>query len=146
MTMAENNAEFIPAFPFVKVEEGGAHWLAGSKCAKCGATIPGERVACPSCGARGTLEPVRLGSRGTLYNFTVVHRSYPGVKTPFVSAVVDLEGGGTLKGTLLDVDPDPTKLPADLPVDLVFRDTGQKNPDGKPFLCYYFTPSQGAAS
>ena len=69
----------------------------------------------------------------------------PGVKTPFVAAIVDLEGGGSLKGTMVDVEPDPAKLSRDMPIKVVFRDTDQKDPEGRPFLGYFFTPATGAA-
>lgn len=64
------------------------------------------------------------------------------MKVPFVDAVVDLDGGGSVKGTLVDVDPDPRKLSFDLPVNVVYRDTGQKDKDGNPILCFFFTPAR----
>jgi len=71
----------------------------------------------------------------------VIPRTFPGVKTPFVAATVELDGGGVLKGTLLEVEPDPAKLAFDMPVRLVFRDSGQKDKDGRPYLNYYFVPA-----
>jgi uncharacterized OB-fold protein len=136
---------FLPAMPIVRVGEDGCAYVAGSHCAHCGQTVPGDRLACASCGRRDTVEPVRLGTKGRLYNFTVVHRSYPGVPVPFVSAIVDLDDGGSLRGTLIDVEPDAAKLPYDMPVEVVFRDAGQTSPDGKPFVSYCFVPAQGAA-
>lgn len=100
-------------------------------------------MACASCGRRDAIEPVNLGTRGTLYNYTIVHRSYPGIQVPFVAAIVDLDGGGSLRGTLLEVEADPAKLERDLPVEVVFRDTGQTSPEGKPFVSYFFVPAQG---
>ena len=144
--MTEQIQDFTPALPFLKVDPQGRHWIAGSRCTVCGNVLAGGRLACPACGARDSLEPVRLGERGVLHTFTIVHRSMPGIKTPFVAAVVDLEGGGSLKGTLVDVEPDPAKLPANMPIRVVFRDAEQKDKEGKPFLCYYFTPATGAAS
>jgi uncharacterized OB-fold protein len=137
---------FAPASPILKFDDNGQPWLAGSRCSNCDAVFPGERMACAACAGRGTIQPIRLGTSGTLYNYTVVHRSFPGVKTPFVAAIVDLEGGGSLKGTLIDVAPDVATLTRDLPVQIVFRDTGQKTKEGKAFLSYYFTPAAGAAS
>ena len=49
------------------------------------------------------MQPIRLGERGRLYSYTVVYRSYPGIKVPFISAIVDLEGGGCLKGNELSL-------------------------------------------
>lgn len=83
---------------------------------------------------------MELSTRGKLYSYTIVHRSFPGVATPFVAAVVDLEGGGTLKGTLQDVAPDPTALPFDMAVEVVFRSSGQRDSTGRPFMTYHFIP------
>ena len=49
----------------------------------------------------------RLGSTGKVRSFTIVHRAVPGVPTPYVSAIVDLDGGGVVKTNLLNVAPDP---------------------------------------
>ena len=137
-------AQYVPALPHIVVDPSGDHALMGTKCSACGATIEGERLACPACGARDTLKSVRLAQSGRIAAHTVVHRSFPGVKTPFVFVVVDLDGGGTVRGTLVDVDP-LAELPAEQRVDMVFRDTGQHDPDGKPFLSYYFVPEGSAA-
>jgi uncharacterized protein len=39
--------------------------------------------------------------------YTVVHRAPPGVPTPFAAAIVDLDGGGTVKANLVGIDTDP---------------------------------------
>ena len=145
--MADDFTGFLPAVPTIRIDDDGRAYVAGSHCSNCGATVPGDRIACAGCGRRDTIAAVKLGTTGTLYNYTVVHRSYPGVKVPFVAAIVDLAGGGSLRGTLLDVEPDPATLAYDLPIDVVFRDTGQTSPDGKPFVSYFFVPvqTQGAA-
>lgn len=126
---------------FLRFDENRTPYLQGARCSSCKVVAPGEREVCNACGARRGMVSVRLGNRGKLYSYTIVHRSFPGVKTPFVAAVVDLEGGGAIQGTLLDVGTDPAKIPFDMPVNLVFRDSGQVAADGLPFLSYYFTPA-----
>lgn len=143
--MSGDFSGFLPAISVIRIDDDGAAYVAGSRCTNCGQTFPGDRMACASCARRDAIESVHLGTKGKLYNYTIVHRSYPGVKVPFVSAIIDLDDGGSLRGTLLDVDPDPAMLPRDMPVDMVFRDTGQSSPDGKSFVSYYFVPEQGAA-
>ena len=143
--MTEPMTDFIPTLPFVQVDPQGHHWISGSRCSQCQVVLAGDRIACPACGARDSLEAIRLADRGVLNTYTIVHRSMPGVKTPFVAAVVDLEGGGSLKGTMVDIEPDPANLSPHMPVRLVFRDTLQKDPEGRPFLGYFFTPATGAA-
>src|SRR5689334_23852397 len=71
---------------------------------------------------RSTLFPYTTLFRSTLYAYSIVHRSFPGVAVPYVSAIVDLDGGGSLKGNLIDVEPDPAKLTLGMPVDVVFKE------------------------
>lgn len=128
--------DFVPALPHMAVAADGHHYLKGTRCPACGAVMEGQRLGCPACGSR-TVEPVELATTGTIAAHTVVHRSFPGVTTPFVSVVVDLDHGGAVKGTLAGVDP---LAPPPKRVRMVFRDTGQKDPQGQPFLCYVFVP------
>jgi uncharacterized OB-fold protein len=134
-------AKPLPVVSFLKIPEGGEPYLEGYKCGACGEVFLGERMVCAACGARGTLSAVRLADKGTLYNFTVVHRNFPGVPVPFISAIVDLEGGGTLKGNLVDMVPSPEAIKFDMPVNVVFRDAGRKDKDGNSYLAYFFTPA-----
>ena len=61
---------------------------------------------------------------------------------PYISAIVDLEGGGTIKGNLIDVEPDPDNIKFDMPVDIIFADAlGRKDRDGNSYLSYFFKPA-----
>jgi len=122
-------------------DAAGHYALHGVRCRACGAVIAGERLACPACGARDSFDRIELSTAGTVRAHTVVHRSFPGVKTPFVAVVVDLDGGGAVRGTLIDVDP---LGPVPAHVKMVFRDSGQQDKQGKPFISYMFVPSGGA--
>lgn len=144
MSDAETAAPLKPVTPFVKIPEAGQPYLQGSKCTACDEVQVGERTVCPKCGARDAMAPVKLAETGRLYNYTVVYRNFPGVEVPFVSAIVDLDGGGTLKGNLVDVEPDPAKLAFDMPVKVVFRDAGRTDKAGARYLSYFFTPAEAA--
>ncbi|MDP3750028.1 MAG: Zn-ribbon domain-containing OB-fold protein [Phenylobacterium sp.] len=140
MTTETGSADLKPMTPFIKHHADGRPYLSGSKCGACGEVYVGERSTCARCAARGVMETVELSTKGKLYNFTVVHRSFPGVVTPFVSAIVELEGGGSLKGNLIDVEPDPKTLKFDMPVDVVFADAGKADRQGGRYLTYFFKP------
>ena len=135
----------VPAVGFLHFDEAGAAYLRGARCTDCGAVAPGDRLICNACGARGRMESIRLSESGTVHSYTIVHRSFPGVRTPFIAAIVDLEGGGALQGTLLGVEADPAKIPFGLPVSVVYRDSGQTAADGRPFHSYYFVPAENTA-
>ena len=144
--MPEPDGDSLAAIPFLKRDANGDPHLVGSHCTHCKAVVPGERSVCAACGARESIEAIRLSSRGRLLSFTVVHRSFPGVKTPFVSAIVQLTEGAIIKGTLLDTSTRPEDIPNDLPVDVVYRDTGQRSAEGKRFLSYFFVPAADGSS
>ena len=144
MSVAADTAALKSVVPFLHVSPDGAHYLAGSKCGKCGEVVVGTRDVCGKCGARKSMSHIKLASTGRLYNYTVVYRNFPGVPVPFISAIVDLDGGGTLKGNLLDVEPDPKKIKFDMPVKVVFRDAGRKDKEGNSYLAYFFVPANKA--
>ena len=133
-------AEIAPLVPHLK-PNGVKPYIAGSRCGACGEVFVGERQICAKCSARGKMEAVHIAETGKLYAYTIVTRSFPGVQVPFVDAVVDLDDGSHLKGTLLDVEPDPEKLPFDMKVKIVYREAVPINAKGQPYLTYYFVPA-----
>ena len=133
----------LPAVSYLKIPDEGEPYLEGARCGACGATFLGERDTCAKCGARGQMRPVRLANEGELYSYCIVHRSFPGIDVPYVSAIVDLAGGGTVKGNLINVEPDPQKIPFGMPVEVVYGDAlGRKDADGNAYLAYFFQPVQ----
>jgi len=131
----------LPAVDFLKVPENGDPYLEGYKCGACGAVFLGERDVCSKCGARGKLAATRLANEGKLYVYSIVHRSFPGIQVPYVSAIVDLEGGGTVKGNLIGIEPDPAKIKMGMPVRVVYKDAlGRKDREGNSYVSYFFEP------
>lgn len=136
------SAQPLPVVPYLKIPEGGDPYLEGHKCGSCGATFLGERAVCSKCGARDQMSTVTLPTKGELYAYSIVHRSFPGIDVPYVSAVVDLEDGTAIKGNLIDVEPDPEKIPFGMPIEVVFDDAlGRKDKDGNSYLSYFFKPA-----
>ncbi len=142
--MAEqiNTTGALPAVPFLKLPEDGDPYLEGYECKACGSIFIGERAICSKCSARDQMEPIRLANKGKLYSYSIVYRSFPGIDVPYISAIVDLEGGGTVKGNLINVEPSPEKIPFDLPVEVVYKDAlGRKDRDGNSYISYFFQPA-----
>jgi uncharacterized OB-fold protein len=86
------------------------------------------------------MAPKRLAERGTLHAYTIIHRSFPGVPVPYVSAVVDLDGGGCIKGNLLRVAADPVSVQAVTRVRIIYAEAAQRDKDGGRYLAYFFVP------
>lgn len=131
----------------MKIPDGGEPFLEGCVCTQCQTTFLAPRLACGKCGAR-ELTTKKLSNEGTLYAYSIVHRSFPGVEVPYISAIVDLDGGGIVKGNLINVDPDPKKLPYGMPVEVIYKDAlGRKDKEGSSYLSYFFQPrSQSSRS
>ena len=66
--------------------------------------------------------------------------TFPGIEVPYVSAIVDLEGGGTVKGNLINVDPNPESVKMGMPVEVVYQIAPRKDAEGNEYLTYYFQP------
>ena len=129
---------------------GEKPYLVGYRCKKCNAAYLGEgRVACSKCTADGHIEEIKLSDRGTLYVYSIVHQSVPGVPVPYVSAIVDLPEGVSVRCNLVDVEPDPAKLTFGMPVEMVtrkVRERKEKNAEGVEetidIIAFFFRPSQ----
>ena len=132
----------LPAVEYLKLPEDGEPYLEGHKCGSCSAIFLGERAHCSKCGARNQMKAVKLSNKGELYVYSIVHRTFPGIEVPYVSAIVDLEGGGTVKGNLIGIDPDPEKIKFGMPVEVVFKDAlGRKDRDGNSYISHFFQPA-----
>ena len=132
-----------PVMPYLAFADDGQPYLQGSKCGACGQVFLGLRENCAKCTARGQMADIALGTAGTLFSYTIVHRSLPGVHVPFISAIVDLDDGGTVKGNLLEIEPVPEAIRFGMPVRMVFRGAEIANSVGEGFIAHFFVPADG---
>ena len=131
----------LPVVDYLIIPEEGEPYLEGHKCSNCSSIFLGERKVCSNCSSRDQMEKIELGNKGKLYSYCIVHRSFPGIDVPYISAIVDLDNGGTLKGNLIDCEPNPDKIEFDMPVEVVFDDAlGRKDADGNSYISYFFKP------
>jgi uncharacterized protein len=83
----------------------------------------------------------KLATTGKLRSFTIVHRTVPGVPAPYVSALVDLDGGGSVKANLLNIPPDPEHVKLGMPVRMTTFVAGTDD-DGTEAVAFAFEPSE----
>jgi uncharacterized protein len=83
----------------------------------------------------------KLASAGVVRSFTIVHRTVPGVPAPYVSALVDLEGGGSVKANLHKVEADPEHVTLGMPVKLTTFVAGTDD-DGTEAIAFAFEPTK----
>jgi len=139
--MTTASKPLLPAVHYLHIPAEGEPFLQGLKCSKCSAIFIDERKYCAKCGARDALQPHKLAAHGKLVAFSVVHRSYPGIPVPFISAIVDLDGGGTLKGNLINCDIKPPTLRASMRVRLVYKQAPWGDDKGNQYMIFYFEPA-----
>ncbi len=98
------------------------HELLLQRCGACGAVQHYPRGVCATCWS-ADLEWQRSSGRGTVWTFTVVHRSQaPGFKDalPYVLAYVELEEGVQMLTNLVECD--PARVAIGTPVEVTFED------------------------
>jgi uncharacterized OB-fold protein len=131
----------IPMVGYLVLDDGEPH-LVAQVCGACGALYFDRRNACAKCGGRefGTKS---LANDGVVRAFTIVHRAAPGVPTPYVSAVIDIEGGGAVKANIVGVEPDPGNVSLGMPVRLTTFAAGTDD-DGTEAIAFGYEPAEGA--
>lgn len=133
-----------PAHKAIRLAPDDSAFIEGFRCASCGAVFAEPVMACRACADRTPPAAFRASETGRLFSWSVVHRSYPGIAVPFVSAIVDLDCGLTLKGTLRDLA--IASLAPAMPVRLVYDDCGgATDKDGAPYVGFHFVPAGEAA-
>ena len=75
----------LPVVNWLKGANTDDPFIEGHKCGECGAVFLGERSTCSACSARDKISTVRLSTKGKLYSYCIVHRSFPGIEVPYIS-------------------------------------------------------------
>src|SRR5680860_1653958 len=130
--------EQIPIVDYLVLDDGAPH-LVAQTCTECGAQYFDRRNACARCGKR-SFEVRSLGDGGAVRSFTIVHRAAPGVPTPYVSCVVDLDGGGVVKANLINIEPDPDRVDAGMRVRMTTFPVGTDD-DGTEAIAFGYEPA-----
>lgn len=129
-----------PIVPFLAL--GDRPHLLGLRCKTCGATyLRSGRVACSKCGGASNFDDVKLSDRGTLWVYSIVHQSAPGIPVPYVAAIVDLPEKVSVRCTLVDVPPDPARLPFGMPVRMITKKV-RTDKEGRDVIAFFFHPEQ----
>ncbi len=130
-----------PIVPFLKLQP--KPHLMGTKCS-CGAVyVDTKRIACSKCGSTGPFQTIELSDKGKVYVFSVIHQSFPGIKTPYVTAIVDLPEGVSVRSNLVGVEAEAVeKNPKpyfDMPVEMV-TNVVAKDREGHDVIAFAFRP------
>lgn len=129
----------VPIVDYLVLDDGPPH-LVANESTESGALYLDRRNADAKSGRPG-FRRRRLERTGTVRTFTIVHRAAPGVSTPYASVVVDLDGGGVVKGNLLNTEPDPEHLRTGLRVQLTTYVAGVDD-EGTEAVAFAFEPAE----
>jgi uncharacterized OB-fold protein len=112
--------------------------LVANQCTGCGARFFDRRNACAGCfGTEFT--KVAIATEGELRSFTIVTFAAPGVPVPFVAAVVDC-GGTSVRGNIINTDPDPQHVKLGMKVRLATYSLGTDD-NGTDAIGFGFEPA-----
>jgi uncharacterized protein len=132
-------AEQVPLVSYLVLDDGDPH-LEAHACKACGALSLERRNACPKCGSADGFDPTRLANTGVVTSFTIVQRAAPGVKAPFVSATIALDGGGAVTANVVDTEPDPEHVSLGMSVKLATFVVGTDD-NGIEAVAFGFAPA-----
>jgi uncharacterized protein len=119
--------------------------LRANRCGQCERVYFPPREVCPTCrrASIGRMAHLKLSGRGTILEWTRVHKAAPGyeLQVPYVVALVRTEEGPVVTGQVVDSAPDAIREGA--AVRMVFRRLGA---DGDRGVIYYGTKWTVAAA
>jgi uncharacterized protein len=112
--------EQVPLIDYLVL--GSAPHLVARECTSCHARYFGRRNACANC-FEDEFCSVELPTSGVVRSFTIVSQAAPGIPTPFVAAIIDLDGT-SVRANLLNVEPDDEHVRLGMEVRLVTYSLG----------------------
>lgn len=111
--------------------------LVANECTQCGARFFDRRNACASC-ENDQWKQVDIATTGEVRAFTIVGMASPGIPVPFVAAVVDCDGT-SVRGNILDVEPDDEHVTLGMKVELTTNIVGTDS-EGTEAVGFGFRP------
>src|SRR5215831_10341232 len=112
--------------------------LVANECTACGARFFDRRNACANCSGTD-FKQVDVATTGELRTFTIVSFAAPGVPVPFVASVIDCDGT-SVRGNLINVEPDPEHVHTGMKVRLATYSMGTDD-NGTEAVGYGFEPA-----
>jgi uncharacterized OB-fold protein len=128
----------IPIVDYLVLDDGPPHLVAWESVDSGALYFDRRNADAKSGGTEFRRKP--LATTGKVRSFTIVHRTVPGIPAPYVSAVVDLDGGGTVKANIRNVPADPDHVKLGMPVRLTTFVAGTDD-DNTEAVAFAFEPA-----
>jgi uncharacterized OB-fold protein len=129
----------IPVVDYLVLDEGEPHLVAW-EAADSGALYFDRRNA-DAKGGGTEFRRRRLADTGTVRSFTIVHRAVPGIPVPYTSAIIDLDGGGSVKANVVNVPADPEHVALGMRVRLTTFPAGTDD-EGTEAVAFGYEPTE----
>jgi uncharacterized protein len=102
------------------------HQLRIQRCKECGRAYFYPRPFCPRCFS-SNVEWFTASGRAKLHTYEIINRAPAAFAqdAPYVLAVVELDEGPRMLTNIVGVEPEPAKLPLDLPLEIVYDDASE---------------------
>jgi len=128
----------IPIVDYLAIDDGAPHLVAW-EAVDSGALYFDRRNA-DAKGGGTEFKRRKLNTTGKVRSFTIVNRGIPGIPVPYVSVLVDLDGGGTVKANLSNITPDPEHVKLGMAVKMTTFAAGTDD-DGTEAIAFAFEPA-----
>lgn len=142
--MAETAAappELRPLVPYLTLgATRDEDYINGSICGNCKTKYVGPRMFCGKCSTNGPFEATKLSATGEVHVWTIIHQATPYVEAPYIAAVVDLDGGGSINTNIVGVDPKPENMKFGMKVKM-FTEKVSEDREGNSYVAYRFQPA-----
>ena len=114
-------------------------YLNGSRCKNCNELYVGPRIYCGKCSGEA-FESVRLKGTGEVYVWTIIHQATPYVKAPYIAAIVDLDGGGSINTNIVGIEPVAENMKFGMKVKMSTEKVSEDR-EGNSYVAYRFQPA-----
>ena len=131
-------AEPVPLVDYLAL--GDSPHLVANECTACGARFFDRRNACACCG-KTAFTKTDITTVGEVRAFTIVTFAAPGVPVPYVAALIDCDGT-SVRGNLINVEPDPEHVTLGMKVRLATQSIGTDD-NGTEAIGFGFEPLGG---
>lgn len=125
----------IPLVDYLRL--GANPHLVAQRCANCGAQYFDRRNACSQCFST-RFDEAEVATEGEVRAFTIVHLASPGVRVPYVSAIVDCDGTN-VRANIINTPSDPDHISLGMKVRLATYSLGQDSA-GTEGIAFGFEP------
>jgi uncharacterized OB-fold protein len=115
-------------------------YLNGSICKNCGTKYVGPRLFCGKCSTNGPFESTKLSSTGQVHVWTIIHQATPYVEAPYIAAIVDLDGGGSVNTNIVGIEPKPENMKFGMKVKMTTEKVSEDR-EGNSYVAYRFQPA-----